>query len=151
MESNPFTLVVGWRLQPEHAERLGKWIMEVYQPLMVKSGVTKGIDRYQIVKEGPDYLRNISFFHYGYFGALDDAYKSPVGRDLVNDIATWGARREAVWGAYYQLIKGFRNDGEAPWAKAEKGAEEAPIIHLEGYNLSPQAERVRPLAHQMGI
>ena len=36
MANSPVIMIVGHKVKPEHQERFGKWVMEVYYPLTLK-------------------------------------------------------------------------------------------------------------------
>ena len=138
MEGASVFEVMAWKVLPEYQERFGKWMMEVYFPLGIKLG-RKATERYQIVKEHPDYVKNISIHYYEDFEAMVNHFANPEVVYIYDDLkTTYGPRREVVWGAAYQVLKSFiKSSADAP-AKGTEINENTPVIHLEGYRLAPE-------------
>jgi hypothetical protein len=136
MEGASVFEILAWKILPEYQERFSNWIMSVYFPLGIKLG-RKGTERYQIVKENPDYLKNISIMYYEDFEAMVNFQANPEVVYMYKDLnITYGPRREVVWGAAYQVLKSFRKNPADTPTERDDGTENTPVVHIEGYRLS---------------
>lgn len=138
MEGASVFEVMAWKVLPEYQERLGKWLMEVYYPLGIKIG-RKATERYQLTKERPDYIKNISIHYYEDLEAFVSFNTNPETIYVYEDLkTTYGPRREVVWGAGYQVLKSFRKSPVGSPIDLTPINENTPVMHLEGYRLAPE-------------
>jgi heme-degrading monooxygenase HmoA len=141
MENRPLIRLATSNIHPEYRERFSNWYNEVYAPMIIKmvEGY-KAIESYRIVKESPQYFRSLAIV---YFESLDGwmkAQNAPFYKEFVKDQDTmWANRREVGWTALYELIKSFRSSSFTEKA-GEFKPEDAPIVHIEGYELPPADE-----------
>ncbi len=139
MGNAPVIRITGLKVQDEYIERFGNWANHVYYPHMLESQWIAGNERYQIVKESPDYVRNIGVSYHQNRRALEQWYRDKGVLPILEDLKTWGNRGTWVWEAAYQLLKIFRNDSPMD-AKELLRVDQATIMHLEGFWLSAAEE-----------
>ncbi len=138
MENASVIEIMAWEILPEYFDRFSNWISEVYYPLGIKCG-RKAIERYHIVKVDPKYNITVSMMYYQDFDALTNFLNDPEIIYSNNDLnITYGPRREVLWGAGYEKLKGFRNSEPRPSTDLTTLNESSPVMHLEGYNLDPE-------------
>lgn len=65
MENAPIIGFAGLKFRSsEDHERLGGWVQEAYMPIIEKTGLVAGIDRFQIIKESPAYPDFVTFYSF---------------------------------------------------------------------------------------
>jgi hypothetical protein len=136
MENAPVLLFSGNRIypgaDPELSARYLGWSEESYIPLRVSRSGTRGADRYEIVITRPEYPSRLTTIHCGNTTQVEKDLKDPDRIALIADMKTWVDRRvmQNIWGHYYELMKGFRNEGGEVISKQETIVEGAPFLHL---------------------
>ncbi len=58
MESPPVIRIGASRPEPDYAEKFHMWLTQAYNPMLMRCKEVRAIDRYQIVKETSEYVRN---------------------------------------------------------------------------------------------
>jgi hypothetical protein len=138
MEDASVFEIMAWKILPEYQERFSNWISEAYYPLGIKWG-RKATERYQIVKERPEYNKTVSIMYYDDFEAMINYLNNTETIYANNDLnTTYGPRREVIWGAGYQVLKSFRKSPVGSLIDLTPPNENTPVIHLEGYMLAPE-------------
>ncbi len=138
MENAPIVHIGYLRVQPEYAERFGKWLMEAYWPLWMKSPLVRAVNRYQILKDTPEYPPTFTMMYFENFRAISNFWASPESVAVAEDFRVlWTKRGEMGWGASYQLVRSFRDCSPSVESPS---VEDAPVIHLEGISLSSEEE-----------
>jgi hypothetical protein len=129
-------------VDPEIWERYTKWASEVYAPLMMKYPARKGIDFYQIVRENPLYPFRLGIHHHETLTSQQNTVKTPEQVAIMNDSSSWVKRNviDHIWSAVYQLVRGFRSAQALPGGKPDTRIQNAPVMHLEAYRLSPEGQ-----------
>ena len=142
MENAPVTNIIAWKFHnPEDYIRFGKWMMEVFFPIYMKSPYISGINRYQIIKENPDYCPYISTYHFSNFKAFINHWKSPEAVLIGNDtVTTWGNKRDVIWNYAYQRERSVHIPAFADVFSKDLKASDAPSIHFEAFDLPREKE-----------
>jgi hypothetical protein len=146
MENAPVITVTGISHYPgadsELWERFTKWDDEVYGPTNLRTVGATEYDRYQIIKESPDYPERCMIYHFENLKAREDNVKNPEKIAISEDVSTWSKRgvREVIWSVHYELLKGFRREPGLKGNKEATKIENAPITNLEGFRLSPEEQ-----------
>ena len=142
MENMPITQLAGWKFYNlEDHVRFGKWATEVFYPVWMKSPYITGINRYQIIKENPEYCTYISTYHFINLKAFINHWKNPESANIIKDmVTTWGNKRDVLWGYLYQPERSIYNTALAESIKKELNSDDAPCIHIEAFDLSREQE-----------
>jgi hypothetical protein len=144
MENAPVIMIGGNEfIKPEYQERYGKWVMEVYYPLLAKIPQFEGIDRYQMVNEKSGYPKNISLYQCNSFVSFEEVEKNSIYTSIMRDWKTTfvdTGRMELFWRALYELMRSFRSADFSPTSGQNTQSENGPILHFEGYRLFPDEE-----------
>lgn len=122
-------------------KRYRKWATEVYQPMSMKfPGITE-IDQYEIARKSIQYPSTGAIYHIENIVALESGAKTPERQAIEEDINTWVKRgvAEYIWRAVYGLVQGFRSEAALPGKKGTT-IENAPIMHLEAYRMTPEEQ-----------
>jgi hypothetical protein len=129
-------------VDPEVRERYQHWVRDVYVPVGMKNAGRTGTESYQIVRESPEYPQSGSIVHYESLKALETILAFPESIAINEDRDTWNKRgiREGIWSATYELIKSFRSETGIQGGKADTRIENAPIMHIEAFRLSPEEQ-----------
>ena len=124
----------------EIVKRYHKWVTEVYHPMQMKFAVITGIDRYEIVRKNPEYPSICSIHHFENIAAYENYVKNPEGQAVVEDLKTWVKRgvREVIWSVVYELVQSFRDVTVSTGGKKDTRIENAPIMHMEAYWMTPE-------------
>lgn len=140
MANSPVIMIVGHKVKPEHRERFGKWVMEVYYPLFMKFPQLGAIDRYETINETVAYPKNVTIHQYKDFESSDEFVRSSVYTSIMQDQKTTfvdTGRMGWHWRALYELMKSFKTaTTSAPNNQSENG----PVVHFEAYRLFPDEE-----------
>jgi hypothetical protein len=77
--------------------------------------------------------------HYESLASQQQTYTNQDQLAIQADSHSWNTRNvmEGIWSAVFQLVKGFRNEPMTTLAKPDTRIQNAPILHLEGYRVSP--------------
>ncbi len=139
MENRPAISFSGYRPAPgvdsDVYSRFQNWMTEVYTPLhMTIPGVT-GIDQYVIVKENPEYPSVLHMRHFENIKIYEDSFTNPERIAVANELTAWIKRRVMVyvWACRFELIRSLRNERAREQGKEDTKIENAPILHIEGY------------------
>ena len=129
-------------VEDEIVQRYHKWIVEVYNPMMMKiSGVT-GSDRYTIIHKSPEYPSFGTVRHYENVIAYENYLKIPERKAVSEDLNSWVRRgvREGVWSVAYELANSFRAGTASPAGRKDTRIENAPFMHLEACRMTPEEQ-----------
>jgi hypothetical protein len=143
MEDAPTIRIISRRLQPEYDEKYHQWLLGAYYPLLINVPGFEQIAHYRIVKENPQYNRQLGIFHYK---NREDQLKPRSDQRLI-DVqkdaeTTFGGRYELLWFVAYQQIANYKRDTPKTATNEMPEVEDSPVIHLEGYYFSnPEQER----------
>ena len=141
MDDTPLIRILAINIQPEYEERYGNWVKEAYYPLLITVPGYKGFDYCQIVRENPQYTKILAIQHHANRSDMLKVRSDPKLIDVFRDmITTWTSRSEVIWFAPYQLMRSFKTEGVDLRGDTTLKAESAPIIHIEGYAISPEEE-----------
>jgi hypothetical protein len=144
MENAPVITLNGFSPYPgveaEIWERFQKWSYEVYAPIMMKYPGRTGIYSYNMIKETPLYPYFISMHHYESLTAQQHTYSNQDQLAIQADNLSWRSRNvmEGIWSSVYQLERSFRNELSTAVIKPDTRIQNAPIMHLEAYRLTPE-------------
>ncbi len=143
MENAPVIRIMAHRVQPEYEEKYHNWSFEAYFPLFITIPGVEEIDYYNIVKENPQYNKTCIINHYENRSGQLKPRRDQRFLDIQKDQeTTFGSRSDTVWFAAFQQIINFKKDSTTVTGNAIFEAENAPVIHLEGYAFSnPEQER----------
>jgi hypothetical protein len=127
---------------PEVFARYQKWVVEVYLPMLIKVPEIIGIDRYHILKETLQYPAWGSTNHYPNRLAFENQLKNTVVITLQAELVAWVKRgiRDSVWSASYELVRSYRSGSSFPVSNPDSRIDNAPIMSLEAFALSPEEE-----------
>jgi hypothetical protein len=127
---------------PEVFARYQKWVTEVYIPMFIKIPEVTGVDRYHIIRETLQYPSWGSANHYTNRQGFENQMKNLVVMSLQEDLAAWVKRgiRDSIWSAAYEQIKSYRSGSAFPVNKLDTRIDNAPIMSLEAFSLSPEQE-----------
>jgi hypothetical protein len=123
--------------------RYNKWVTEVYYPLVnMKSPFILGIDRYQIIKESPEYASNAAVLHFPDLKSRQNFSGSQEIQAILDEYASWVRRHviDYVFANTYELLKSFRNGEATVNNKIGTMIGDAPVMLVEGYQLSPEEQ-----------
>jgi hypothetical protein len=124
-------------------ERYSKWVGEVYYPLVyMKSSSVRGIDRYRIIKENPEYSSTMTVLHYPDFAARVSHGNDPERNAVREEFDTWVRRRviDYLWSQTYALTSGFRGDQAGINPRPDTMIDNPSFLHVEGYRLAPEEQ-----------
>jgi len=122
-------------------ERFNKWFAEVYGPMLfMKTRGATGNDFYRLIGDTPEYPQMGSFSHRENLSLWKAATETTEIVSVQNEFIAWEKRGviESIWSAVYELIKSYRSDPALSGQKEDTRIENAPIMHLEAYRLSPE-------------
>jgi len=121
--------------------------------MTLKNTGISGADRYQIIRESPEYPRRGTVTHYVGLKACEDELKSPE-RDAVRDeLSAWENRgvREGIWSAVYELVRGFRSEPSSSGIKADtKIAGGRIFLTIDGDDNTFFPKRSAGFPHELG-
>jgi hypothetical protein len=140
MENRPTIRIRTSRVQSEYEDRFNNWIIEAYHPLLITVPGYTGFDDYKIVKENPQYERYLSINYYENRMEQIKIRNNQKVIDVTRDLNTWGNRAEMTWYPAYELMMNFRKEEKDLAENGLLRIEKAPIMHIEGYSLSPDDE-----------
>jgi hypothetical protein len=117
-------------------KRYFSWQDEVYHKLMLQVDGIMEDGRYKIIRETAEYPTNGSINHHASVETWEAYPQSPQGIAIGGEMESWLKRRiiEFVWSVLYELIDSFNLDSSG---NIDTRIENAPIMHLEAYRLSP--------------
>ena len=117
-------------------KRYYNWADEVYNPMLQQVNGVMGADRYRIIRETPEYPPEGSIRHHENFDTWGAYEQTQQGSAIRGEMESWVKRRvmEFVWSAAYELINSFSLES---LGNKDTRIENAPIMHLEAYRLSP--------------
>jgi hypothetical protein len=120
----------GYWLSPDAEEKYLNWALEAYAPLLMKMPFLLGTDRFRIAKQRPEYPGFLTINYFNSFKDRANYNQSPEWNATDQDRkTTFGDSFRFIWSTTFELIRGIdKTDGSTD--------AEAPIIHLEGFNLS---------------
>jgi hypothetical protein len=130
--------IQGIKIQREVEERVLKWRLEVYFPLLITIPGYEEIHWYQRIKGGPEYPKNLAIFHYTNRRSPVEVRSDQKWKDIQKDAeTTWGSSRfENTWFPAYEQISSFNKDLTNQSRSLVTETEKPLIIHLEGYAFS---------------
>jgi heme-degrading monooxygenase HmoA len=134
-----FNIVPGANI--EVWDRFNKWFAEVYGAMLfMKTQGATGSDFYRLIGDTPEYPRMGCFSHRENLSSWKAATETPEITSVQDEFITWEKRgvTESIWSAVYALIKSYRSDPALSGQKEDTRIENAPIMHLEAYRLSPE-------------
>jgi hypothetical protein len=146
MENRPVINLGGRSPAPgadaEVFQRFLKWQAEVYSPMLLKATEIVGVDHYQIVKENPEYPARVTLYHYKNLIDWKTAEGNPETSAITQEQRSWVARGivDYIWAKPYALTKSFRSKQYPSVGNENTIIENAPIMHLEAYRLSPEEQ-----------
>lgn len=123
-------------------QRYLKWREEVYGPLLIRVPEVKQLDNNEIVKTSLEYPHYGSILHWDNLHARENFFKTTESKAIVDELAIWVKRgvREPIWSVSYELMKSFRSESSSPVSKPDTRIENAPVMSLEAFRLSPEEE-----------
>jgi heme-degrading monooxygenase HmoA len=123
-------------------ERYTRWTTEVYMPLQMKFPTLKGIDYYRAVKESLDYPIIGYIYHWPSLKAWETFTDSPEGTAVRQETVVWIKRgvRDPIWSVVYELVRSFRSGSTSAIGQPDTLIENAPVMSLEAFRLSPEDE-----------
>jgi hypothetical protein len=126
----------------EIVKRYHKWITEVYHTMQMKIAGITGIDRYEIVRKNPEYPSICTIIHLKNIAAYENVVKTSEVQAVVEDLKTWVKRaiREGIWSVIYELVQSFRPITVSSGGERDTRIENAPIMHLEAYWMTPEEQ-----------
>jgi heme-degrading monooxygenase HmoA len=121
-------------------QRYLNWVVEVYQPMLMKVNGVTGINRYILIRKSPDYPWNGTITHFESMADWENSLKSPERKAVGEDLHAWDKRgvREGVWSAAYVLVQNFRVGTDSRSGKKDTKIENAPVMHLEAYRMTEE-------------
>ena len=127
---------------PKAWERNLQWGYEAWAPMTMKTQWPLGIDGYLIVREQPEYPVFGDITHYKSLKDWQDAGAASEFSAVQGDIKSWADRKiaEYIWSAVYALTKSYRSRPDVSENIEDTLIENAPIMHLEAYRLSPEQQ-----------
>lgn len=137
MENAPGINLIGSILRPDDKEKFLKWRTAAYMPLYKRVQGVKGWDTYLPVRERPEYPHMVYVNHNA--NTRERAVpRSPEWSAIQKDLATTFPGHRYLWNHIYQLIKSSRNDPSFRQDNEDTRIENAPIMHLEAYQLTSE-------------
>jgi hypothetical protein len=121
-------------------ERYLKWSTEVYLPLQMNIPGLRGIDYYQAGRESLEYPAVGYIYHWENLQAWENSPNSPEGAAIRQEVDVWVKRgiRDPIWSAVYELIKSFRSGPLSSAGRPDTRIENAAVMSLEAFRLSPE-------------
>ena len=103
----------------------------------MKTRGTTGFDIYRCLLDTPEYPRICMVSHRESLRSWKEATDTPEMKSVQSELSSWQKRgvMESTWSSVYQLIKSFRI-GQSSEEKPDTRIENAPIMHLEAYDLT---------------
>ncbi len=138
MENASVIVLGGDIVRPDDKEKYFKWSSEAYTLLRSKAPGVKGIDSFLPIRERPEYPHMARLNHYENLSVREAALQSREMNAVSKDVTATFPSRRTLWNHAYQLIKSFRNDPSFRADNEDTRIENAPIIHLEAYRLTPE-------------
>jgi hypothetical protein len=138
MENAPVVGFAGlkFRNSADH-ERFSGWMQEAYMPLLAKTGLVIGLDRYRIVKESPLYPNYVTFYSYENIQAVKNSWDDKDLIAIERDVeTTFGGKCDWFSHALYRLLRNVHKELIFSTSSiASTKTDEAPVISVEAYNL----------------
>ncbi len=124
----------------EDYERQLKWDRVVYPSVVMSIPQVIGLDYYYIIKQNLQYPDRVSISHYKNLGDWRESIASTQRTDLGNEFRSWIDRGvlDYIWSAAYSLMHSLRGKPIFSGKNEDTRINDAPIIHIEGYNLLPE-------------
>lgn len=101
----------------------------------------KEADLYLQVNKRLEYPDVVRIYHYENLGAIGTALASPEYNAIIKDVDATFPSVRFLWQHGYMLLKSFRNEPSFRQDNAETMIENAPVMLLESYQLSPEEEK----------
>ena len=124
-------------------ERYANWVQEVYTPTTRKMDDDIMVEeRYQRIGESLEYPFTCWIFHHKDLKVWEKMLGSPERAPIRDDLHAWTKRgvREPIWVMAYELVKGFRGDGDTQGNNLDTRIENVLIMFLEGFQLLPEEQ-----------
>jgi hypothetical protein len=135
METRPIITLAGRTIPPAVEEKYDKWSEGAYIPLYMKLPGMRGIDEYKIIKKNFELPSRLLIYH---SDNLENRQKRAASRDAVataRDRQITFGMVEHFFLSTYELERTFKKDELSAKVSNETIVNEAPIIHIEGYEI----------------
>jgi hypothetical protein len=125
-------------------KRYVKWTDEAYFPIQNTIPEAIGNYRYLIVRENPEYGSRASVHHFKNLRDWGAYMVSSDSKAIQGEVKSWQERgiTDQIWSAAYAMVKSFRNKPAFESDNQDTRIENAPIMHLEAYRMSPEEQEI---------
>jgi hypothetical protein len=119
-------------------KRYYNWDEEVYNPMLQEVNGVMGADLYRIIRETPEYPPSGSIRHHQNLDTWEAYDQTQTGSAIRGEMEAWIKRRviEFIWSVLYELKESFSREPSS--GDKDTRIENAPVMHLEAYRLSPE-------------
>jgi hypothetical protein len=141
MENAPVIRIQTVRVRREFEERVNNWRLEAYFPLYITIPGIEEINWYQKITNTPQYHKNLAIFQYKNRNAPSSFRNDQRYKDVIKDLGTtWTGRFKVDWFAIYEQLASYSRSVSSLGENPSELSAGHPLIHLEGYVLSPQEQ-----------
>jgi hypothetical protein len=118
-------------------ERFNKWFDGAWAPIYLKTPGLKGIDRYKNLAPGIDSPVYLNMYHHQNINTLKKFGEDRDRKAVIQDLQTWPNEMFLVRAC--QLVRSFRNPEFSQGKISDTFVAEAPVLHIEGYQVPAAA------------